>query len=1046
MEGHYDPVFVGLSIVIAVLSAYAALDLAGRVALTRSKSARLAWLGGGATAMGIGIWSMHYIGMLAMRMDTAILYDWPTVLLSLVAAVLASLVALFLVSRKTMGVGFSLLGSVCMGGAIAAMHYIGMAAMRIPAVRVYSVPLVVVSVLLAVVISYVALKITFASRHINQAWTWRKGVSALIMGCAIPVMHYTGMAAVRFIPAALDPATLRHAVSISDLGAASIALVTIVVLCLVFLSAMVDRHFSWQARQLEGSEERYRKIIGSTFDAFLGFGEDGRISDWNAQAQALFGWSEEEVAGLPLGDLIGIEDGLAGGDVGRTGVLDRIVSPDHGASFQGRLQVTARHKTGICFPAEMAISAIEVGTTTVFAAFVHDVTERRQAERQREDSREAAEAASRAKSEFLANMSHEIRTPLNGVIGMTDLALDTELTREQREYLETVKLSADSLLSVINDILDFSKIEAGKVDLEEIRYDVRECLESTLKTLALLADEKGLELLCDISPAIPDTLCGDPGRVRQIATNLIGNAIKFTARGEVSLHVSSEKVEGGGDNLHFIVSDTGIGIAREKMEKIFESFSQADTSTTREYGGTGLGLTICRRLVELMGGRIWIESELGLGSHFHFTIPLVEAEHLEKSPETDAAHQLLRGIKVLVIDDNRTNRRILDGLLRSWGMEPTSASDGVSGLEYLEQASARGERYGLILTDMHMPQMDGFGVVERIKNDPLLPAATIMMLSSGSHRGDAARCQELGVAAYLLKPVRQNELREAISRALGESSKGKANMITQATLRASPTNTHSLSILLAEDNVVNQKLAVRLLQKRGHRVSVVDNGREAVDAVTRQAYDMVLMDVQMPLMDGITATGLIRESERGTSRHLPIVAMTALVMQGDRERCLEAEMDGFLSKPIRTSDLDELLDLYKPKSPAKAEAAPSILASSSIPVEAVNMKELLARIDGDVEFICELAEIFREDYPRQIGAARECLDDGDAAGVKRAAHGLKGALANLAATYAASLAGSLERMAGSGNLEGAEPILDELQGEVQRVFLALSVGSKELAL
>lgn len=570
MSHHYDPIFVAVSIVIAIMSAYAALDLAGRVTSSRRASARFAWLGGGAVAMGIGIWAMHYIGMLAMRMNMTVLYDWPTVLLSLTAAVLASAVALFLVSRSTLGFASTILGSLCMGASIAGMHYIGMAAMRVPAKITYVTSVVALSVVLAVVISFVALRLTFASRHVATIWSWRKGSSAILMGFAIPVMHYTGMAAARFTPAELDPAQLRHSISISDLGAASIALVTIVMLILVFLSAMVDRYLFRQATQLEGSEERYRKIVDSTFDAFLGFTSDGRITDWNAQATKTFGWSREEAVGKHLGDLIKINVELESDAPENIAGLRQLLSLSKDSPLQDRLEVSARHKTGITFPAEMAISAVSMGESMIFAAFVHDVTERKLAQRHMEESRQAAEAASLAKSEFLANMSHEIRTPLNGVIGMTELALETELTREQREFLETVKLSADSLLSVINDILDFSKIEAGKVDIEEIRFDVRECIESTLKTLALKADEKGLELLCDINPDIPDFVLGDPGRLRQITTNLIGNAIKFTSTGEVALHVSAQTSEAGLEEFHFIISDTGIGIAPKNLESIFE--------------------------------------------------------------------------------------------------------------------------------------------------------------------------------------------------------------------------------------------------------------------------------------------------------------------------------------------------------------------------------------------------------------------------------------------------------------------------------------------
>jgi two-component system, sensor histidine kinase and response regulator len=671
----------------------------------------------------------------------------------------------------------------------------------------------------------------------------------------------------------------------------------------------------------------------------------------------------------------------------------------------------------------------------VIGAFilVIDITDRKKAEVEILHAGEAAEAASRAKSEFLANMSHEIRTPMNGILGMTELMNRSSLTEQQKRFVGMIKTSADTLLGLIDGILDVSKIEAGKFELDNQPFSLRDSVATTMSILSTHAHVKNLELAFHIPPHIPDGLVGDSGRLNQVITNLVGNAVKFTENGEVVLRVSVGKQTDDDVELRFSVSDTGIGIPQEKQKLVFEAFTQADNSTTRRFGGTGLGLTICKEIVAMMGGAIRLESLPGKGSTFIFTARIGLAK--EPVPSHSMLPPIdLAGRSVLVVDDNETNRVILNELLTSWKMNPSVAADAAAALQAMERAREAGKPYSIVLLDADMPGMDGFHLAERIKESLVETGTTVTMLSSAQLTDDVALCRKIGVN-YLVKPVAPSTLMDSLMIALSgleikSSEKEKADTVSRSG--------RSLQILLAEDNPVNQAVAIGFLQDMGHSIRVAPNGKIAVELYEKEDFDLILMDMQMPEMDGIEATTVIRELEKKNGRHIPIAAMTANAMKGDCEKCLAAGMDDYVSKPVGAKDVLRLfirLNLTGGESVAGMESP----AGSPEPKRKKNVRAaVLENFKDGEDLLRSIAGLFVKHSPRTMAEIGNAISEHDAVRLHAAAHTLKGSVGNFVRNGACDIAAQLEQKGRSGDLAGVEPLFDELRGEMDALCNVLA--------
>jgi two-component system sensor histidine kinase/response regulator len=775
---------------------------------------------------------------------------------------------------------------------------------------------------------------------------------------------------------------------------------------------------------LRRSERQYRDLFDQIPDPLFIFdAKTHRFLHCNKTVSRVYGYALEELRQMTPLELHLPED--------RESVRLDLDNADPDLSLNsvyvardGRRIDVETHATGIVFEGRPACLTI-----------ARDVTTRNQARQELERTKEAAEQASRTKSDFLANMSHEIRTPMNGILGMTALALGTELTDEQREYLTLVKSSADSLLSLLNDILDFAKIEAGKVEFEEISFSLRDDLGEKMKSLGHWAFSKGIELAWRVRPDVPDWLLGDPSRLRQVLMNLVGNAIKFTEKGEVVVDISLEAAAADGVELHFVVRDTGIGIPEAQRKHIFEAFTQADSSTTRKFGGTGLGLAIAKYLVERMGGRIWVESEEGCGSTFHFTARFL-------SPPTDfippraLQPSEIEDCRILVVDDNQVNRLILMELLRHWRMDAEEAASARAALDALRRASGDGRPFQIAIVDAQMPEVDGFTLIRNIKENPALAATTIILLSSIGHPGKRDDARRAGTAAFLSKPVQQSELLDTILKITAGRADPSHSPDPSAAAKPKPSAGRGIRVLLAEDNAINSRLAARLIEKQGCTALPATTGHEVLDLLSRESVDLVLMDVQMPELDGLEATRRIREREKTSGGHLPIVVLTAHAMKGDRERCIAAGADDYLAKPIEPAGLATMLDRYLYPSPAAGvtQDPADNRASAEQPIDA---ELLLNRLEGDPELLGEMTHLLDREATTLFEQVCTALQQADMPALQRAVHTLKGAVANFGVGPAFRAAERLEAAVRAGSIRDASEVCSTLGNELKRLLASL---------
>lgn len=1017
--GSYDPWLVLLSFFVAALAAFGALMTARQLA-HGPVGVRAAWLMAGSVSMGGGVWAMHFIGMLAFYLPCGVDYHLGTTILSALPAVLASAVALLVLgSRQRVGQGKLLLSSVLMGAGIGTMHYTGMAAMELDAILLYDIRMVGLSVVVAVVLAYVSLSL----RGLTARSSTRLGKvlsmagASLVMGGAVSGMHYTAMNAAVFFPLAapvvqdmaLPPTTLAVLIVIFAVALALLTMVGAFAGQQMQTSQHLRAEIAHRAaleRESAAARARLEAIFNTVVDGILTYDAQGIIQHWSPSAAAIFGYERDDLRRWHISRLISDP-----AESGRVLPVPQCDDMDGTHAIGPGREVTGLRRTGETFPMELSIGRVDLDGEVLYTAVVRDITDRRAVQRELEEAVRGADAANRAKSAFIANVSHEVRTPLNAIIGMAHILLRADLAKTQQAQVGKILQAGRVLLSIINDILDFSKVEAEQVVIEAIPIDLEQVLQDVTDMVIERVLAKHLELVLDVDPELPTRLIGDPLRLGQVLLNYVNNAIKFTEQGEIKLSLRQEARDEDRILIRFTVSDTGIGLSEEARQRLFRAFQQADSSTTRRYGGTGLGLIICKRLAELMGGTVGVESVEGKGSQFWFTASLGIQAGRDASRRNQPV-PALRGRRVLVVEDNESTLAAMATMLRSMGFDVTEAISGEVAIQHGSGAIARGTPFDLVFVDWRMPGLDGLGTIDAIRRLSAgsdTPAFVLVTAYGGEeilHR--AAR---IGVDEILIKPVNASNLLDAAGRALGHVDQLSIRPALPPVRTSTPARLTGLRILVAEDNALNQDVARELLTKAGAEVEIVGHGAAALESLAGQRYDLVLMDMQMPVMDGLDAARRIRENPAYDA--IPVIAMTANAMAADRKACLAAGMNDHLSKPIDPDELYRVIVQWT-GAPMAQDGLTEEASAGELPSFAtallpeIDAGPALGRVLNNADMYERMLRRFRADQDAAAARLTSMLEEADRQGLEAAIHILKGLSGQIGAMRLAVLATALE--------------------------------------